>query len=147
MKVLATVAKKEIIISGYIAGASIICSESELKLSADFLTSINEFELSSVYQKLIDQLNAQGKSHKEVCELVGNGVEIDFSTKIDIEDIKYDLNSEGEAKVNVTGDSEKHINSLTAEIRANLEGDIEILIDNEKSKKGREASYIRIYNV
>lgn len=147
MKVLANIINKEIVISGYINGANIICSENELKISADFLTSVNEFELSSVYQILIDQLSAQGQSHKEVCNLVGRGVDLDFSTKLNIDDIKDDLNSNDEAKVNVSGDSVAHVKRLTAEIRANIEGAIEILIDNEKSRKGYESSYIRIYNV
>lgn len=144
-KVTATASKGDVIISGYIAGGNIIISAKSICLDAIAPTSIDERELSSVYQMLKDQLNAQGKVHSEVVSLIKGTVEIDFSTTVDLDDLKYDLRTDGEAKINVTGDSDSHIKSLINTIRVNTNSGVDILIDEEKTRKGYESTYIRVY--
>lgn len=144
-KVTAQVTNNNIIISGYINGGDIVISDKSIRLHRGHKTSVDERELSSVYQMLKDQLDINGKSHSEIVSAIKGVVEIDFSTKIDLDDLFYDLNKEGEAKINVTGDSESHINSLINIIRLNTSDKIEIIVDKEKTNKGYELTYIRVY--
>lgn len=134
-----------ITISGYFDGGTIEITEKSVTASLASESSIDEQELSSVVQILKDTLNAQGKSHTELCQLVGSGVDLDFSTKLDIEEIQADLDRDEEAKINVSGESSAHINKLVSEIRVNVKNVDEIYIDKHESNKGYISTYIRIY--
>jgi len=146
-KVIATATNNQIQITGYINGATISINR-DLKVECAHPVQINEFEINGLYARIKEQLNVTNDSCSDYAATVSalkNSVEIDFSTQLDIADIEHDLRLEDETKINVTGDSEAHINKLISQIRANVEGVDEILVDHEKSKKGRTSTYIRIY--
>jgi ribosomal protein L6P/L9E len=146
-KVIAKSINNNIQISGYING-TVISINSNIQVEADHPVIINEFEINDLYARIKGQLNIESTGNADyeaVIAALQGGLEVDFSTQLDIAGIERDLKLEDEAKLNVTGDSEAHINKLVAEIRANVEGVDEIIVDREKSRSGRQSTYIRIY--
>lgn len=123
-----------ITITGYFDDGVIVVTESSISAKRQHATHTDEQELNGVHAALLNTLGVTGVSHSELCVIIGNEeIEIDFM-HLDFDDIKYDLESEGEARINVTGDSDDKIQRIKASLLANLKFDEIDVFQNPKNK-------------